>query len=231
MEIVINNLPIEFNLACRILKTKGGDCPFDELQDFWGEVVPLNFKEIAQIPNLEQRRIALLFLGLERLIAEVNPELLSSKTIAKKTTWVTESGELVEHKFDDTYELYKVKGEYFNQTPTKNRWEKMEDAYYVKCKDTSTDREYLIWVDINNVWNVKCQNDDSFKTWHFDIDSIDAIDCIAWTMQTNIPKGNIEKIVRQGDCIMIKPKGKYETLNRERHLTSGEYLELLVAES
>lgn len=115
MEIVINNVPIEFNLACRILKTKGGDCPFDELQDFWEEIVPLNFKDIAQIPNLEQRRVALLFLGIERMIAEVKPELVSSKTISKQTTWVMESGELVEHKFDDTYELYKVNGGYFSE--------------------------------------------------------------------------------------------------------------------
>jgi hypothetical protein len=107
----------------------------------------------------------------------------------------------------------------------------MADAYYVKCKDTSTDREYLIWVDLNSVWNVKCENDKKLNRWQFDIDKINAIDCIAWTIQTDIPQGNIEKIVRQGDCIMIKPKGKYETLNKERHLSKEEYLELLVAES
>jgi hypothetical protein len=101
----------------------------------------------------------------------------------------------------------------------------------VKCKDTSTDREYLIWVDINNVWNVVTENNKNLNRWEFNIKDIDAIDCIAWTIQTDIPKGRIEKIVRQGDCIMIKPKGKYETLGRERHLTSKEYLELLVAES
>lgn len=228
MEIVINNVPIEFNLACRILKTKGGDCPFDELQDFWEEIVPLNFKDIAQIPNLEQRRVALLFLGIERMIAEVKPELVSSKTISKQTTWVMESGELVEHKFDDTYELYKVNGGYFSEGV--EAWRKMSDAYYVKCKDTSTDREYLIWVDVNSVWEVKCENDKNLNRWQFDVRKIDAIDCIAWTIQTNIPQGNIEKIVRQGDCIMIKPKGKYDTIG-ERHLSSDEYLNLLVAES
>lgn len=228
MEIVINNVPIEFNLACRILKTKGGDCPFDELQDFWEEIVPLNFKDIAQIPNLEQRRVALLFLGIDRMIAEVKPELVSSKTISKQTTWVMESGELVEHTFDDTYELYKVNGSYFSEGV--EAWRKMSDAYYVKCKDTSTDREYLIWVDVNSVWEVKCENDKNLNRWQFDVRKIDAIDCIAWTIQTNIPQGNIEKIVRQGDCIMIKPKGKYDTIG-ERHLSSDEYLNLLVAES
>jgi hypothetical protein len=229
MEIVINNVPTEYNLACRMLKTKGGDCPFDELQDFWEEIIPLKFNEIAQIPNLEQRRIALLFLGLERMIAEVKPTLVSTKTIKKQTTWVMESGELVEHKFNDTYELYKVKGEYFNQGV--DNWRKMNDAYYVRCKDTSTDREYLIWIDLNSVWNIKCENDKELNRWEFDAKKIDAIDCIAWTIQTNIAQGGIEKIVRQGDCIMIKPKAKYETLGRERHLCKKEYLELLVAES
>lgn len=230
MEIVLNNVAFEFNLGCRILKTRGGECPFDELQDFWEEIVPLNFKDIAQITNLEQRRIGLLFLGIDRMIAEVKPELVSSKTITKQTTWVMESGELVEHTFDDTYELYKVSGSYFNNGES-NRWNTIGDAYYVRCKDTSTDREYLIWVDVNSVWNVKCEDDRNLNRWEFDIRKIDAVDCIAWTIQTDIPKGNIEKIVRQGDCIMIKPKGQYDTNSRERHLTKKEYLELLVAES
>jgi hypothetical protein len=229
MEIVINNVPTEFNLGCRMLKTKGGDCPFDEMQDFWGEIQPLTFNEIAQIPNLEQRRVALLFLGLERMIAEVKPTLVSTKTIKKQTTWINEQGELVEHKFNDTYELYKVNGGYFSQGV--ETWRKMSDAYYVKCKDTSTDREYLIWVDLNSVWNVVTENNKGINRWEFDAKMIDAIDCIAWTIQTDIPQGKIEKIVRQGDCIMIKPKGKYEKLGRERHLSKQEYLNLLVAES
>ena len=229
MEIVINNVPTEFNLGCRMLKTKGGDCPFDEMQDFWEQVQPLNFKDIAQIPNLEQRRIALLFLGLDRLVKEVNPELISSKTIKKNTTWVTEQGELVEHKFDDTYELYKVKGEYFGDTT--NHWQRINDAYYVKCKDTSTDREYLIWIDINSVWRIVSDNNSKLNRWEFDVREIDAIDCIAWTIQTNVPQGKIEKIVRQGDCILIKPKKNYVPLDNERHLTKQEYLTLLVTES
>ena len=229
MKIVINNVPIEFDLACRILKIKGGDCPFDEMQDFWEEIVPLNFKEIAQLPNLEQRRIALLFLGLDRMVAEVKPKLISSKTIHKQTSWVMENGEVVDYKFEDTYELYEVNGDYFNEGV--DTWQKMGNAYYVKCKDTSTDREYLIWIDLNSVWRIKCENDKNLNLYQFDLSKIDSIDCIAWTIQTDIPQGNIEKIVRQGDCIMIKPKGKYKTLNTERHLTSKEYLELLVAES
>ena len=93
----------------------------------------------------------------------------------------------------------------------------------------STDREYLIWVDLQSVY--RTNNEDR---WSFNENKhkINAIQCIAWTIQTDIAEGNIEKIIRQGDCILIKPKdittkGKVHT----RHLTEKEYKELLVAES
>ncbi len=54
---------------------------------------------------------------------------------------------------------------------------------------------------------------------------------IAWTITTNIPKGNIKEIYRQGDCILFRPKGKYEPLNTPRHLTEKEYSKLMVSES
>jgi hypothetical protein len=49
-------------------------------------------------------------------------------------------------------------------------------------------------------------------------------------MQTNVNMGNIEKIIRQGDCILIKP---YDAngIGSVRHLTEDEYRTLLVAES
>jgi hypothetical protein len=57
------------------------------------------------------------------------------------------------------------------------------------------------------------------------------IQAIAWTITTNVPKGHIEDIIRQGDCILIKPKGKYEPLVTARHLTEEEYKTLISAES
>jgi sulfate adenylyltransferase subunit 1 (EFTu-like GTPase family) len=60
---------------------------------------------------------------------------------------------------------------------------------------------------------------------------LNAIEAIAWTIQTNIGEDNIEKIVRQGDCIMIKPKNTKDAAGVVRHLTEKEYTTLLVAES
>ena len=41
----------------------------------------------------------------------------------------------------------------------------------------------------------------------------------------------MNKIVRQGDCIMIKPKKNTEFLRGYRHLTEKEYRKYLILES
>ena len=224
MQIVINNQKFPYDMGCRLLKLKHKDCPMEQLEDIWNDIVPMSFKEIAKLPNLEQRRVGVLCLGLERLASEVQPKLLSKKTLKKSTTWVDVNGNFVTTKFNDTYELYEVSGEYFNEGL--QGWNKMENAYFVKLKDTSTDRTYFIWVEPRSVYNTNNDN-----RWNYELKKINAIQCIAWTIQTNVPQGSIEKIIRQGDCILIKPNGKYEPLKSARHLTEKEYKTLLVAES
>jgi len=224
-EIVIDNHKFDFNTGVRLLKLKHKECPFEQLSDFWDEIVPLTFKDIAQFNNLEKRRIGINHLGLERLIESVNPTLVESKTIKKFTTWIDANGELVEHSYDDTYELYSVSNDYFNEGLS--GWSKMrEDVYYVKCKDTSTDREYLIWIDVDSV----CRTN-SGSRWDSSRYYLNAINAIAWTIQVDVAKGGIDKIIRQGDCILVKPSPDAEILDSPRHLTGEEYLTLLVAES
>jgi hypothetical protein len=226
-KIVISNVEFPYNLGCKVLKLKYKDeCPMQQLEDIWEDIIPATFQDVALLPNLEQRRIGIVHLGIDKIVSEVNPKLLSSKTIKKQTTWINEQGELVTHKFNDTYELFEVDGSVFSQG-IENSWRKMENCHYIRCKDTSTDREYLIWVDLQSVYRTNELGD----SWQFDVKKINPIHCIAWTIQTNVPQGKIEKIIRQGDCVMIKPKGKYTPLDRVRHLTEKEYMELIVAES
>ena len=233
MKILINNVSFGYNTGCRLLKLKYDECPNTiDLQDIWEDIVPMTFKEIATtLKNIEQRRVAIQCLGLERLTNEVEPVLINTKSIKKTTAWVNPNGELVTKKFTDTYELYKVKGEMINQGIEGNRWDKLNDVHFVKCKDTSTDRDYFIWVDAQSVYQVN--NDRKWLSSDEDYGvQINAVQAIAWTIQTNVAKDNIEKIVRQGDCIMIKKKLPTETIGDTlRHLTEVEYLELLVAES
>jgi hypothetical protein len=103
-------------------------------------------------------------------------------------------------------------------------WVRNGFLYYVKCKDTSTDREYMLWVDENGV---RRAND-----LHWSNGKIDAIHAIAWTIQTTYHKGDILSIVRQGDCVLVKPvEGARSSSWSQRHLTKEEYLTLLKDES
>lgn len=229
MKIIINNVKFPFNEGCRLLKLKYDKCPMKEIEDFWEDIVPMNFKDIAvSFTNTEQRRVGILCLGLEKLVSEVNPRLIKSETIKKETTWVDENGVLQNHKFNDIYELYEVDGSIWGEN---ERGWNIRNVHYVKCKDTSTDREYFLWVNAQDVYSA---NDTRESRWYSSNENygnlITPIQSIAWTIQTDIKEGGIEKIIRQGDCIMIKKKPNAKKGN-VRHLTEKEYLTLLKEES
>jgi hypothetical protein len=232
MKIVIDNVEFPFNEGCKVLKLKHGEkVPFPQLEDFWGDVVGMTFPEIAQsFVNMEQRRIAIKYLGMDNLISQIQPKLLSSETIRKTTTWINQEGELETFEFDDTYELYEVNGKLLSKGLTSS-WQRLNDVHYVKFKDTSTDREYLLWVNAFEVMKVN----DSSRTWFPSNENygekINPIQAIAWSIQTNIEANDIEQIVRQGDCIMIKKKPNAKPLSAPRHLTEIEYRGLLKLES
>lgn len=211
-KIVINNISIPFDLGVRLLKLKYENCPkqFDILKDQWDTIVPLTFSEICQeFNNIEERRVAFDCLGLDRLENEVNPLLVNSETLTKTTTWINLEGVEEVKTYKDTYELYYVKGEKLFEG-IKNIFQTDKKYYYVKFKDTSTDRYYLIWVNILTT---------------------SAIESIAWTFTTKIPLGNVKQIVRQGDCVLVYPIDPTKVQRYDRHLTEYEYRNLLILES
>jgi hypothetical protein len=225
VKIVIDNIVLNKEMGCRLLKLSHDTCPYPILNDIWDDIVPYTFKEIAHFDNIEERRIGMLCLGLDRLINEVEPELVSANTLKKITSWINANGEQETVAFEDTYELYKVKGSYFAPKNEPVRpWRAINDVYYLQFKDTSTNRRYLLWVDYDSVqWT----NRDGGHTG-----PVTAIQAIAWSITTNVAKGNIEKIIRQGDCILLKPIDMdIALLPTPRHLTADEYEKLLVAES
>jgi hypothetical protein len=223
MKIIINNVEFEYNIGCKLLKSKyGDDCPkwFNQ-PEIWDEIQPVTFKEIASsITNIESRRIAIGYLGLENLVKEIEPKLIGSETISKTTTFISGEGIPYDKDFEDTYNLYEVSGE-------KLGLNERDNFHYVECKDTSTDREYLIWVDSRSVFNTNNEGRHYFDNFGRQITPIQAI---AWTIQTNIKEGGIEKIIRQGDCVLLKRNSTFE-YGSTRHLTEKEYRELLELES
>lgn len=227
MKIIINNVAFDYNIGCRLLKSKYKDEPFGNLDDIWNDIVPITFKEVAtDIKNLEQRRVAIGCLGLDEIAREVNPTLMKSESIEKETFWVTPEGSVVQHKFVDTYDLFKVSGANWS-AGVEQKWG-ADDVYYVRFKDTSTDREYMLWVDAEGV--ARTNNKEGWFS-SSQREHITPIQAIAWTFQTNVAIGDIDRIVRQGDCIMIKRKSGTTPVSIPRHLTEKEYRELLVAES
>ena len=140
MKLIINNTEFEYNIGCKVIKPKyGEDCPkFFNQPEIWDDIQPITFKEIAsELTNLEQRRIAISCLGIENLVKEVNPKMIGSETLEKTTTFVTSGGDLKTITFKDTYKLFEVTGEALGLNDRNN-------YHYIQCKDTSTDREYLI---------------------------------------------------------------------------------------
>jgi hypothetical protein len=225
MKIIINNTEFQYNIGCKLLKSKyGTKCPtwFNQ-PEIWNDIEPITFKEIAtEFKNIEQRRIAINCLGIENLVKEVKPIMIGSETLKKTTTFVNENGELETIQFEDTYKLFEVTTEALGL-------DRGQPVHYVECKDTSTDREYLIWVNAMSVYttNNKVNYTSSSEDYGRKITPIQAI---AWTIQTNINKGGIDKMIRQGDCILIK-KNDDAKFGETRHLTEQEYKELLVLES
>lgn len=229
MKIVIENTKFDFDKGCRLLKLKHEHSPYEQLNDIWDDIQPMTFSEIAQLENLEERRVAIMCLGLERLSEQVKPKVLSKETIEKVSNYIDSNGKLVKEKYKDTYELCEVKGKVFGSS----KWGRtMDDCYYVRFKDTSTDRKYMIWVDMKSVFETNKKNKDYSYFSKEMIKDINAIQCIAWTIQTNVAEGNIKEILRQGDCVFVKPKDSSKPLlNIVRHLTEKEYRTLLKAES
>lgn len=227
MKIVVSNTEFDYNIGCKLLKAKYGDVPFAGLEDIWEDIVPITFKEIVkEINNVEQRRVAIGCLGINNVVKEVSGKLVGSETIKKTTTWVTPDGKIETHKFEDTYELWKVEGKDWSVGIDRN-WG-ANDVYYIRFKDTSTDREYLLWIDAGDV----ARTNNKERWFSSDMaNHIKPIQAIAWTIQTNVPVGGIEKIIRQGDCIMVKRNEGAELLSTPRHLTEEEYRTLLIAES
>jgi hypothetical protein len=229
MQIVISNREFPYDIGCRLLKLKYKECPFADLEEIWDEIKPMNFKEIARMENLEERRVGILCLGIERLAKEVKPKLIDKQTIKKVTNYLDKEGNVVNKKYNDTYELYEVDGKNLSQG-IKQNWRIMQNSYFVKFKDTSTDREYMIWVEPRSVFETN--RTEKSTSYYRDASQINAIQCIAWSIQTTVEKGNIKEILRQGDCILVKPKNMSKgIMETPRHLTEKEYRELLVAES
>lgn len=206
--IIINSREFDFDIGCKLLKVKYKECPFPEIIDIWNDIIPAEFKDVALISNVELRRVAIEILDITKVIDELDATLINKGSINRKNKWKIDKNEYLEYFVTENYSLYKLSD---SAVLTLGLWI-WQSYYFLKFKDTSTDREYILWVD--NIQN-------------------DAIASIANTFKTKVKENCIDKIVRQGDCMRIKINKPIDEslLSFERGLTKDEYINLVVNES
>lgn len=249
----------------------------EEFKEWFEKIQDMSLKDYLTIPNVEDRRVILSeYLNTEKGKKEMLDisTLLSTETLNKRTWWYDKNAEK-EVTYQDVYSLYMVEiGNLFTNNHSTNVLEttKNEDTlptrhqprtidmeneigYIVLCKDTSTDRSYMLWVDMKSILETNYGNtdkeDNSILQQYLDIvrqssdveslktklkeflpKYVGAVDAIAWTIMTRVPENKIRKIIRQGDCILVDAdiKDKSE-LGPEYHLSRAQYLKYMYKES
>jgi|GEM_PF-1238381 len=242
MKAIIDKTEFPAEIGKRILKAKHGRCIVPALEKEWDAIPDLTFASIVkELSDTDHRRIAFKYLGLQRMLAELKPKLVSTETLRKTALWVGPDGSLVRKDYDDTYELHRVDWcDLYIGVSTDNMTRPMlrelqQDRHFVKFRDTSTGREYVIWVDIRSVL---ANNPDAIgeggvipliKRKMEPL--VNPIMAIAWTIRTDVETGGIQRIVRQGDCVLVRKRPGAAKLSQPRHLTEQEYRTLLSDES
>jgi hypothetical protein len=240
--VFINGMNFNGETGMRLLKLQHTTCPYPEWQEAWDSVEPLRFRDITRLfKDHDRRRMAIRSLGIDRLIPDIETTLVKAETMEKITSWVDTDGNTHTRHFTGTYSLHRVRWDTLFSDAGDTRIDKTRphhpcssDLYFVKFRDTTTDREYINWVNLRDV----------HFTNHPDItrDMVSAlsqariekmsspINAIAWTIETTLAKGSIEAIIRQGNCILVRPVNE-PVIVAPRRLTGEEYRTLLRVES
>jgi len=235
-KIVVDRYKFDFTIGLKIMKAKYKDFKTFEdkcyiskalmktIKEEWPKAGNITVQEALGLENIEARRICFRHIGVDNVFKELEPELVDTQVLDKNTK-VNAEGKL--EKFQDTYELYKVKGEKVLQGITENWRRGGADFFILRCKCTSSDREYLIY--IQDIWAANARFGSNPGTGAQR--KPDAIEAVAWTIQVEVEADDIEYIIRQGDCIIVKTKKEKYKKCTQRHISKKEYLEKVRFES
>lgn len=185
--------------------------------EMWDSIRPVEVTEALAEKNLERRRVMFDCIGVAKLFAALQPELLDRQVISKKRTRWDLNNEAYQHDYQDAYELYRIdRKKLFGTDGNTAR----SDAFAVRCWCTTTAREYWIYVPSAAAYP-------NFDRWA-ERQTGDAIAAIAWTIVLDIT--DPECIYRQGDIIVAK-KSKSSKPTTQYHLNSEQYLKLMYSET
>lgn len=188
--------------------------------EIWDTIEDISVEEAFKVTNIEVRRLYFQAIGLETIMNTLEPTLLDKQTIDKKTIRFDESNNQYVHSFKDTYELYLIEGSKLFPEETSLYSQQRANLYAVKCKCSTTDREYWIYVE-----SMHC-----FTNWAQD--TPDVIKAIASTLRSPITKP--KAVYRQGDVLIFEPSEDSVELGEGtplRPLSKEDYLNILIFES
>lgn len=187
------------------------------VEEMWDGIVPVSVQEALKEKNTEKRRVMFDCIGVAKLFAALEPELIDRQILSKQRTRWDERNNPYPHQFEDVYELYQIDGE--KLFDTESRWSKPEPVYAVRCWCTTTGREYWIYVPKAAALTK--------KPGEF-IEQADAITAIAWTIRIDIT--NPKRIFRQGD-IIVAEESEDSRQAEPYHLDKDQYIKLLFSET
>ncbi len=164
LEVVLQLYRLNEKSKEEILPYFSNDNNIQFIKENYDQLKQYTIKEAILLENIEQRMVALQCFSPASFLEELNAVLLDKQTVLKKQHKWDGNGKLLEHQYEDTYELYKIDGSIFNKDKTMLQ---LDNIYLVKCMCPSTNRYYHIYVDEE----IAATND--------------AIACIAWTMRIN----------------------------------------------
>lgn len=128
-----------------------------QVEEMYDGLEPYSPKEVFKtFQNAEQKMCLLSLFAPEDIAKSLDSELIDTQTVTKKQTRTVikdrenqndktnlnklqiDNVGLEEIEYDDTYELHRSDKSVLGTD---------EDVFFVKCKDTSTEREYYLFVD------------------------------------------------------------------------------------
>lgn len=182
----------------------------DYVASVWSKIIPVTIDEAFSQKNTEHRRLYFDAIGIDKIFASLEPELINEVTLALNNERWDKDGKKYLQTGIDKYSLYKIDGRRLFDDVA-NSWQiDRSSVYAVKCACTTTGREY--WLYVSPAIGEKNS----------------ALEAIAWTCRVGIT--NPKAIYRQGDIFVVKANDDSEECT-PYHLDAETYLKLVISQT
>jgi hypothetical protein len=182
----------------------------DYVSTVWNKTEPVAINEGFNQKNTEKRRLYFDAIGVDKIFANLEPELIDEKSLVLNNMRWDKEGVPYMQTGIDTYSLYKIDGQRLFGDVASSWQIERSSVYAVKCACTTTGREY--WLYVSPEIGEKGS----------------ATEAIAWTCRIGIT--NPAAIYRQGDIFIVEASADSEECNAY-HLDAETYLKLVISQT